>query len=37
MDEYEAEIQMFTEKLERTELENEYLNNLILRKQKLLR
>lgn len=36
LDEYEEEIQMLTEKLERTELENEYLNELILRKRKLL-
>lgn len=37
LDEYEAEIQKLTNKVNRTEAENEYLQNLLLRERQLLK
>lgn len=37
LDEYEAEIQKLTEKVNRTEIENQYLQQLLLRERQLLK
>lgn len=37
LDEYEAEIQKLTEKVNRTEIENQYLQELLLRERQLLK
>lgn len=37
LDEYEAEIQKLTEKVNRTEIENRYLQELLLRERQLLK
>lgn len=37
LDEYEAEIQKLTDKVNRTEIENQYLQQLLLRERQLLK
>ena len=37
LDEYEAEIQKLTDKVDRTEIENQYLQQLLLRERQLLK